>query len=724
MTINIMNEYIELTKKQIEKYLRLVFEDTYDKKYNDIYSETYINARYYNFFYNNNTTIRKTILEELKKTQEYAVSNNFQDKELIEQMYVFFCYVLYFDDVVYYKDLRSKISKIAKLRKRVLNKENWDFEENLYREIMEVKEEKEKLAQELREYILETVSKNGGHLASNLGVIELTIALHSVFNTPKDKIVWDVGHQAYAHKIITGRREQFKTLRQLDGLAGFPKTSESEYDSFNTGHSSTSISAALGMARARDLKGEKNQVVAVIGDGALTGGMALEALNDAGFSKTHMTVILNDNEMSISKNIGGLNMFLSKLRTKKLYTKSNISGKKIISKIPIIGKPIVKIVQRVKRSIKQLIIPKMFFEDIGFTYLGPVDGHDIEQLENIMKLSKQVTGPVLIHVLTKKGKGYKIAEENPDKFHATAPFDIETGKTKKEKKDDYSKIFGEKLIELAKKDKRIVAVTASMKDGTGLTKFAKEYPSRFFDIGIAEQHALTMAAGMAIDGMIPFVPIYSSFYQRAYDQVIHDIAMQNLPVIMCVDRAGVVGADGETHQGTLDMAFFRLVPNLTIMAPKDFRELEDMMEFAVKLNKPVVIRYPRGGQDENIKFEKHQKIELGKAEILREGQDASIIAIGKRVADAMKMANRLKTNGIESDVINVRFLKPLDEEIIKKSIEKTKNVITIEDGTKINGLGTAIEELIVENNLQDIKFEKQAWPDEFLKQGTEWRKDG
>ena len=436
------------------------------------------------------------------------------------------------------------------------------------------KEEKEKLAQELREYILETVSKNGGHLASNLGVIELTIALHSVFNTPKDKIVWDVGHQAYAHKIITGRREQFKTLRQLDGLAGFPKTSESEYDSFNTGHSSTSISAALGMARARDLKGEKNQVIAVIGDGALTGGMALEALNDAGFSKTHMTVILNDNEMSISKNIGGLNMFLSKLRTKKLYTKSNISGKKIISKIPIIGKPIVKIVQRVKRSIKQLIIPKMFFEDIGFTYLGPVDGHDIEQLENIMKLSKQVTGPVLIHVLTKKGKGYKIAEENPDKFHATAPFDIETGKTKKEKKDDYSKIFGEKLIELAKKDKRIVAVTASMKDGTGLTKFAKEYPSRFFDIGIAEQHALTMAAGMAIDGMIPFVPIYSSFYQRAYDQVIHDIAMQNLPVIMCVDRAGVVGADGETHQGTLDMAFFRLVPNLTIMAPKDFRELE------------------------------------------------------------------------------------------------------------------------------------------------------
>ena len=582
-------------------------------------------------------------------------------------------------------------------------------------------EEKEQLAKEIREYILNVVSENGGHLASNLGVVELTIALHSVFNVPTDKIVWDVGHQTYVHKILTGRREQLKTIRKLDGLAGFPKTNESDCDCFNTGHSSTSISAALGMARARDLKGENNQVIAVIGDGALTGGMALEALNDTGFSKTHMTVILNDNEMSISKNIGGLNMFLSKLRTKKLYTKSNLSGKKIISKIPVIGKPTVKIVQRLKRSIKQLIIPKMFFEDIGFTYLGPVDGHDIEQLENIMRISKQVQGPVLIHVLTKKGKGYKIAEENPDKFHATAPFDIETGKTKKEKKKDYSKIFGEKLVELAKKDERIVAITASMKDGTGLTKFAKEYPTRFFDIGIAEQHALTMAAGMAKEGMIPFVPIYSSFYQRAYDQVIHDIAMQNLAVIMCVDRAGIIGADGETHQGTLDMAFFRLVPNLTIMAPKDFKELEKMMEFAIKLNKPVVIRYPRGGEDENVKFEKHTNIELGKAEILKEGQDVSIIAIGKKVADAMKIAEQFEEEGIKAEVINARFLKPLDEETIKKSIEKTKNVITIEDGTKINGLGTAIEELIVENHLQNVKFEKQAWPDEFLKQCTEWK---
>ena len=578
-------------------------------------------------------------------------------------------------------------------------------------------EEKEQLAKEIREYILNVVSENGGHLASNLGVVELTIALHSVFNVPTDKIVWDVGHQTYVHKILTGRREQLKTIRKLDGLAGFPKTNESDCDCFNTGHSSTSISAALGMARARDLEGKNNSVIAVIGDGALTGGMALEALNDVGYSNTKMTVILNDNEMSISKNVGGLNMFLSKLRTKKLYAKSSLSAKKVILKIPVVGKPFVKIVQRVKRSIKQLIIPKMFFEDIGFTYLGPVDGHNIEQLQNIMKLSKQVEAPVLIHVLTKKGKGYKIAEENPDKFHATSPFDIETGKSKKEKKPDYSKVFGEKIVEMAKKDSRIVAITASMKDGTGLTKFQKEFPNRFFDIGIAEQHALGMAAGMAKEGMIPIVPIYSSFYQRAYDQVIHDIALQNLPVIMCVDRAGVVGADGETHQGTLDMAFFRIVPNLTIMAPKDFKELEDMLEFAVKLNKPVVIRYPRGGE-EKTKLEKHEELKLGKAEILKEGKDITIVAIGKRVAKAMEIAEKLKQNEIDAEVINARFLKPLDKETIKTSIEKTKNVITMEDGTEINGLGTAVEELIVEENLQNIKFKKYAWPDEFIRHGS------
>ena len=579
-------------------------------------------------------------------------------------------------------------------------------------------EDKKVLAEDIRKFILEIVSENGGHLASNLGVVELTIALHSVFNVPEDKIVWDVGHQAYVHKILTGRKDKMDTLRKLNGIAGFPKTNESEADCFNTGHSSTSISAALGMARARDIEGKNNSVIAVIGDGALTGGMALEALNDAGYSGTRMTVILNDNEMSISKNIGGMNMLLSKLRTKRTYTKSSVSIKNMINKIPVVGKPFVKIVQRVKRSIKQLIIPKMFFEDIGFRYLGPVDGHNIEELERMLKITKELDGPVLLHVLTKKGKGYEIAEKNPDKYHATSPFDIETGEVKKKKGKDYSKIFGDKLIELAKKNKNIVAITASMKDGTGLCEFQKEFPNRFFDIGIAEQHAVGLAAGMAKEGLIPFVPIYSSFYQRAYDQVIHDVAIQNLPVIMCVDRAGIVGADGETHQGEFDMAFFRLVPNLTIMAPKDFKELEDMMEYAVDLKKPVVIRYPRGGESDKIKFDKHDEIKSERAEILKDGKDVSIIAIGKTVARAMEVANMLKDEKIDAEVINARFLKPLDKETTIKSIEKTKCVVTIEDGTIINGLGTAVKELITDKDLKDIKIKSYAYPDEFIKHGA------
>lgn len=578
-------------------------------------------------------------------------------------------------------------------------------------------EEKKILAQEIREYILDIVSKNGGHLASNLGVVELTIALHSVFDVPKDKIVWDVGHQTYVHKILTGRKEELKTLRKLDGIAGFPKTNESESDCFNTGHSSTSISAALGMARARDIKNEHNSVLAVIGDGALTGGMAIEALNDAGYSRSKITVILNDNEMSISKNVGGLNMFLSKLRTKKLYTKSNVSAKKIILKIPVVGRPFVRLVQRAKRSIKQLIIPKMFFEDIGFTYLGPVDGHNIQELENILRLSKQVDTPVLIHVLTKKGKGYEIAEKNPDKFHSISPFNIETGETKKAKLKDYSAVFGEKLVSLAEKNDKIVAITASMKDGTGLTKFQKQFPKRFFDIGIAEQHAVGLAAGMAKAGMIPVVPIYSSFYQRAYDQVIHDVAIQNLPVIMCVDRAGIVGADGETHQGLLDMAFFRLVPNLTIMAPKNFKELEQMLEFAVNLNKPVVIRYPRGGED-SIDINTDLEINEGKAEILKDGTDITIVAIGKMVSRAYRVADKLKQNNIDAQVINARFLKPFDNNTVKNAIEKTKAVVTIEDGTIINGLATTVNELVINENLLGIKIKNFAYPDIYVKHGS------
>ena len=575
------------------------------------------------------------------------------------------------------------------------------------------KQEKTELAEEIRKYILEVVSENGGHLASNLGVVELTIALHSVFDMSKDKIIWDVGHQSYVHKILTGRKEQLKTLRKLDGIAGFPKTNECEADCFNTGHSSTSISAALGMARARDIKKENNSVIAVIGDGALTGGMTFEGLNDAGCNKTKLTVILNDNEMSISKNTGGLSMMLSKIRTRKSYTKPNTSAKKVILKIPVVGKPVVRIVQKFKGSIKQLVIPKMFLEDIGFRYLGPVDGHNEAELERMLNITKQLDGPVLLHVITKKGKGYKIAEENPDKFHATGPFEIDTGKSKKEKSKDYSKVLGDKLVELAQNDDKIVAITAAMKDGTGLTEFANKFPDRFFDVGIAEQHALCMAAGMAKEGMKPVVPIYSSFYQRGYDQVIHDIAIQKLPVVMCVDRAGIVGADGETHQGLLDMAFFRIVPNLTIMAPKDFVEFENMIEFAIKLGKPVVIRYPRGGEDK-YKFNKEEKIELGKAETLTYGKNATIIAIGKTVSKAVKIAEKLE----KVEVINARFLKPLDVEKIKESIVKTKNVIVIEDGTSVGGLTTAIKELIVDENLKNIKFKSFAYPDKFIEHGS------
>lgn len=584
------------------------------------------------------------------------------------------------------------------------------------------KEEKKELAEEVRELIVDTVSNTGGHLASNLGVVELTIALHSIFHTPEDKIIWDVGHQTYVHKILTGRREQMPTLRKLNGIAGFPKTTESEHDSFNTGHSSTSISAALGMARARDIQKKTNYIIAVIGDGALTGGMALEALNDAGSSNTNLIVILNDNEMSIGKNVGGISNFLTRIRTRKLYNKSNRYIKRTVSKIPKIGNSVIKFVRRVKYSIKQLIIPNMLFEDIGFKYLGPVDGHDIEDMEEIFKKAKDLEGPILIHVLTKKGKGYKPAEENPNKYHSTSPFNVETGKAKKIKEDDYSKVFGKKLIELAQKDDKIVAITAAMAEGTGMEEFTKKFPDRIFDVGIAEQHALTMAAGMAINGLKPIISIYASFYQRGYDQVIHDICMQNLPVIMCVDRAGVVGNDGETHQGMLDMAFFNLIPNITIMAPKNFKELEDMLEYAVKLNRPVVIRYPRGGESE-IPIETSAKLELGKAEIIKELKDrqnktVTIIAIGKMVIRGVEVANLLEENGIDSQVINARFLKPLDEELILNCIKNTNYCITIEDGTIVGGLASKVKELIVDRNLNGIRFKAFAYPDEYIKHGS------
>ena len=596
--------------------------------------------------------------------------------------------------------------------------------ENILKRIINIQDlrnlnikEKEYLAEEIRKLILETVSKTGGHLASNLGVVELTIALHSVFNTPKDSIIWDVGHQTYVHKILTGRKDKMDTLRQLNGIAGFPKTSESEFDCFNTGHSSTSISVALGMARANKLANKTNKVIAVIGDGSLTGGMAQEALNDAGSSGTDVTVVLNDNEMSISKNVGGITLFLNKLRTKKFYTKTNSRIKKILFKIPLIGKFSVKCAQIIKRIVKQIFIRKMYFEDIGFTYLGPVDGHNLEKLESVLNISKTIKGPVLIHVVTKKGKGYKIAEENPDKFHSTSSFHIKTGKSKKDKKVDYSKVFGNKLVELAKNDEKIVAVSAAMIDGTGLKEFKKQFPNRIFDVGIAEQHALGMAAGMAKNGLKPVVSIYSSFYQRAYDQVIHDICIQNLPVVMCVDRAGIVGNDGETHQGIFDMAFFSLIHNITIMAPKNFEELEKMLEFALNLNSPVVIRYPRGGEGE-IKFEKCENIELGKSEVLKDGNDLTIVAIGKMVERAMEVSNLLKEQNVDCEVINARFLKPLDYNTIEKSIRKTRNVITIEDGILRGGLATSVAELINECRIEDVFVKGYGYEDTFVSHGS------
>lgn len=591
--------------------------------------------------------------------------------------------------------------------------------------------EKEQLATEIRGQIINTVSKTGGHLASNLGVVELTIALHSIFDTPKDKIIWDVGHQTYVHKILTGRKNKFVTLRQYKGLSGFPKVKESNYDIFDTGHSSSSISIASGLAKARDLKNDNEYIVSVIGDGALTGGMAFEALNDVGSTiNKNFIVILNDNEMSISENVGGLSKTLTKIRTKKFYRNSNDNIRQICEHIPILGNLIIKMVTSIKYGIMKISLPNMLFEDLGFRYFGPIDGNKIEQIEKILNLAKkEEEKPVLIHIITKKGKGYKIAEDNPDKYHSTGPFDIATGKSLKQIEQetnktamskDYSAVFGNYLINLAKKDKNIVAVTAAMTDGTGLSRFKAQFPKRFFDVGIAEQNAITMCAGMAKGGMKPFVSIYSSFYQRCYDQVIDDVCLQNLPVVMCIDRAGIVGQDGETHQGLLDLAFFNIVPNLTVASPKDFKELEQMLDYASTYNKPIVIRYPRGSENKDIRFEKHDQIVEGKYEIIQEVENSKliIIAIGKMVARAVEISNILKENGIETDIINARFLKFKDDEKIINLINKTKNVVTIEDGIKIGGLGSNIQNLILCNGLKNINLKIFGYPKEFIEHGT------
>ena len=577
-------------------------------------------------------------------------------------------------------------------------------------------EEKNILCEEIRSYLLEVISHNGGHLASNLGVVELTLALESVFDVTQDKIIWDVGHQCYVHKILNGRRKDLQTIRQLNGISGFPKTSESFVDCFNTGHSSTSISAAMGMAKARDLKRRDYHIVAVIGDGAMTGGMAMEALNHVGYTQTKMIIILNDNEMSISKNVSGMNTLLTNLRTKKNYRITNERGKKVISSIPGVGKVITEVVKKSKDAVKQVFIPGMYFEEIGIKYLGPVDGHNIEYLENLFEKAKYFDGPVLIHVLTTKGKGYLPAEKNPSKFHGIGPFDIETGKGAPSSKT-YSDVFGEKIVSMAGQNRKIVAITAAMRDGVGLSYFAKKFPNRFFDVGIAEGHALTFAAGLASSGMIPFVSIYSSFYQRAYDQIIHDICLQKLPVIMCVDRAGLVGADGETHQGLYDMAFFRIIPNITIMAPKNFIELQDMMEFSVSLGGPVVIRYPRGGE-KTLPNYKHHSIRLGKGEILKTGDDFSIVAIGHSVSKAVEVAQYLEKYSYSCEIISCRFLKPFDEKLVLKSIQKTKRVVVIEDGTIVGGLCSIVKELLVNCFDEKISAYYYAYPDSFIPHGS------
>lgn len=574
----------------------------------------------------------------------------------------------------------------------------------------------DELAVEIRNFLIEKVSKTGGHLASNLGVVELTLALHKVFNTPLDKIVWDVGHQSYIHKIITGRKDKFDMLRQLGGIAGFPKTNESPHDAFNTGHSSTSISAALGMAKARDIKKENFSVIAVIGDGALTGGMAFEALNDAGRSHNNFIVILNDNEMSISKNVGGLSRYLSKIRTEPFYFRVKEDIDLILNKIPAIGKSAAKALDMAKGTIKYMIMPGMIFEELGFKYLGPIDGHNIAELNKVLSRAKTIKGPVFIHVCTQKGKGYSFAEEKPHDYHGISPFEIETGEVLSNGGLTFSSTFGNKMLELAKEDERLVAITAAMPQGTGLEPFSIMHHDRFFDVGIAEQHAVTFAAGLAKGGLKPVFAVYSSFLQRAYDQVLHDVALQNLNVVFAVDRAGVVGEDGETHQGIFDLSFLSHIPNMTILSPCDYNEFSQMLEYAVlKHNGPIVIRYPRGrGIDKIIEG---APIKLGKGINIREGSDITILAIGNMVDTALKVAYDLQKHGISSDVINARFVKPLDMNLIINSAKKTKKVVTFEDNSIVGGFGSNVLGMLNQRGI-NVKTKIFGFPDELIIHGS------
>ncbi len=571
------------------------------------------------------------------------------------------------------------------------------------------------LSEEIRKFLLDTVSKTGGHLASNLGVVELTLSLHKVFDFKEDKLIWDVGHQSYIHKILTGRKDDLTTIRQTDGISGFPKREESIYDVFDTGHSSTSISAAVGMARSRDLLKEKHDVVAVIGDGALTGGMAFEALNDIGKNQTKMIVILNDNEMSISENVGGLSIHLSRARTADGYISTKADVEKLLKKIPKAGKGIKKFLHHLKEVIKKMILPNMIFEELGITYLGPIDGHNISAMTDVFKRAKAMDEPVLIHVLTKKGKGYKYSEERPNDYHGVSKFDIETGQPlKKSLIPTYSEVFGKKMCELALDNSNLVAISAAMIDGTGLLDFQKKFSKRIFDIGIAEQHAVTMAAGMSASGMIPVVALYSSFLQRAYDQIFHDVCLQKLHAILAIDRAGIVGNDGETHQGVFDVGFLTQFPHMTVMAPADYNELNAMLDFAVnKFNAPIAIRYPRG-TSEKVIDNTENKIVLGKGIVVKEGKDLTIIAYGKMTETAVNVAEILKEKNIEAEVVNLRFLKPLDDELLIRSSSKTGKVLIIEETSSDAGIHTKIKDILS----KDVEILTKMFPDEYIKHGN------
>ena len=573
------------------------------------------------------------------------------------------------------------------------------------------------LRQEIRDFLIGKISRTGGHLASNLGVVELTMAIYLVFDLPKDKIIWDVGHQSYTHKILSGRKGEFDDLRQYGGMSGFPKRKESPCDAFDTGHSSTSISAGLGLAQARDVSGEDHFVVSVIGDGALTGGMAYEALNNAARIKKNFIIILNDNNMSISENVGGMSRYLNGIRTGDGYLDLKKYVTNVLSRIPVIGDELIDKISRTKNGSKQLLIPGMLFENMGITYLGPVDGHDVKALSRALKEAKKLDHAVLVHVITKKGKGYEPAEKNPARFHGVEPFDVVTGESKKEKKyPSYTDVFSRTICQLAEKDPKITAVTAAMPDGTGLKRFSRLYPDRFFDVGIAEEHAVTSAAGMAAGGLKPVVAVYSSFLQRGFDQILHDVCIQNLPVVFAVDRAGLVGSDGETHQGIFDLSFLSAIPNMSIFAPKNMWELKAGLEFAVSFGGPFAIRYPRGEAYRGLK-EFHAPVEYGRGEMLYEEKDIALLAVGSMVSTGEHVREKLKVEGWNCTLANGRFVKPFDEELVDRLAKNHWLVVTMEENVLQGGYGLMVTRYIHEH-YPHVKVMNIAIPDGYVEHGN------